>query len=56
MSKLTVFDHPVISHKLGYLRDKNTGGKDFRALVNEISMLMAYEVTRDLNTFTKDKG
>ena len=50
MSKLTVFDHPVISHKLGYLRDKNTGGKDFRALVNEISMLMAYEVTRDLKT------
>lgn len=50
MSKLTVFDHPVISHKLGYLRDKNTGGKDFRALTNEISMLMAYEVTRDLKT------
>ena len=50
MSKLTVFDHPVISHKLGYLRDKKTGGKDFRALVNEISMLMAYEVTRDLKT------
>ena len=50
MSKLTVFDHPVISHKLGYLRDKNTGGKDFRALINEISMLMAYEVTRDLKT------
>ena len=50
MSNLTVFDHPVISHKLGYLRDKNTGGKDFRALVNEISMLMAYEVTRDLKT------
>lgn len=50
MSKLTVFDHPVISHKLGYLRDKRTGSKDFRALVNEISMLMAYEVTRDLKT------
>ena len=50
MSKLTVFDHPVISHKLGYLRDKKTGGKDFRALVNEISMFMAYEVTRDLKT------
>lgn len=50
MSKLTVFNHPVISHKLGYLRDKRTGSKDFRALVNEISMLMAYEVTRDLKT------
>ena len=50
MSKLTVFDHPVISHKLGYLRDKNTGSKEFRALINEIAMLMAYEVTRDLKT------
>lgn len=50
MSKLTVFNHPVISHKLGYLRDKRTGSKDFRALVSEISMLMAYEVTRDLKT------
>lgn len=40
----------MISHKLGYLRDKRTGSKDFRALVNEISMLMAYEVTRDLKT------
>lgn len=50
MSKLTVFDHPVISHKLGYLRDERTGSKDFRDLVNEISMLMAYEVTRDLKT------
>lgn len=50
MSKLTVFDHPVISHKLGYLRDVNTGSKEFRALVNEISMLMAFEVMRDLKT------
>lgn len=50
MSKLTVFNHPVISHKLGYLRDKKTGSKDFRALTNEIAMLMAYEVTRDLKT------
>lgn len=50
MSKLTVFNHPVISHKLGYLRDERTGSKDFRDLVNEISMLMAYEVTRDLKT------
>ncbi len=49
MENVTVFDHPVITHKLTYLRDKNTGSKQFRDLVSEISMLMAYEVTRDLD-------
>lgn len=48
MSKVTVIDHPLIQHKLAILRDKNTGTKAFRELVNELSMLMAYEVTRDL--------
>jgi uracil phosphoribosyltransferase len=43
-----VLDHPLIQHKLTLLRDKNTGPKDFRDLVEEIAMLMAYEVTRDL--------
>jgi len=43
-----VFDHPLITHKLSLMRDKNTGPKEFRELLNEISMLMAYEVTRDL--------
>ena len=48
MSKLYVYDHPLILHKLSILRDKNTSVKDFRQLVNEISMLMCYEATRDL--------
>lgn len=45
---VTIFDHPLIQHKLSILRDKNTSSKDFRALVHEISMLMCYEATRDL--------
>lgn len=48
MSKVTVIDHPLILHKLTMMRDKNTDIKAFRDLVNEISLLMAYEVTRDL--------
>ena len=48
MSKVHVIDHPLIQHKLTFLRDKNTCSKDFRALLGEISMLMGYEVTRDL--------
>ncbi|MBF7096163.1 uracil phosphoribosyltransferase [Alkalibacter mobilis] len=48
MSKLIVMDHPLIVHKISMIRDKNTGAKEFRELVNEISMLMAYEATRDL--------
>ncbi|SRR5699024_1907769 len=48
MDNVTVFDHPVITHKLTILRNKETGSKDFRDLVSEIAMLMAYEVTRDL--------
>jgi len=41
-------DHPLIQHKVSLMRDKETGTKEFRELLNEISMLMAYEVTRDL--------
>jgi uracil phosphoribosyltransferase len=48
MSKVTVFDHPLIVHKLTIMRQKETGSKDFRELLSEISMLMAYEITRDL--------
>lgn len=48
MSKVTVIDHPLIQHKLTLIRDKNTGSKEFRELVKEVSMLMGYEVTRDL--------
>jgi len=52
MGKVHVFDHPLIQHKLSIMRDKNTGAKEFRALLDEISMLMVYEVTRDLPTET----
>ena len=45
---LTVLDHPLIQHKLAILRDKRTSTRDFKQLVNEIAMLMAYEVTKDL--------
>ncbi|EJP6473469.1 uracil phosphoribosyltransferase [Clostridium sp. FAM 1755] len=48
MSKVTQIAHPLILHKLALIRDKNTGSKDFRELVEEVAMLMAYEVTRDL--------
>ena len=48
MSKVCVFDHPLIQHKLSILRDKNTSVKEFRELVSEIAMLMCYEATRDL--------
>ncbi len=50
MSKVTEMKHPLISHKLAYIRSKDTGSKYFRELVEEVSMLMAYEVTRDLET------
>ncbi len=48
MANLYVFDHPLIQHKLTYIRDKSTGTKEFRELVDEVAMLMAYEITRDL--------
>jgi uracil phosphoribosyltransferase len=48
MSKVCVFDHPLIQHKLSVLRDKNTSVKEFRELISEIAMLMCYEATRDL--------
>jgi len=50
MSKVVVFDHPLIQHKLSIMRDKRTGTKEFRELLSEISMLMVFEVTRDLET------
>ncbi|RDI41575.1 uracil phosphoribosyltransferase [Falsibacillus pallidus] len=48
MGKVYVFDHPLIQHKLTYIRDLNTGTKEFRELVDEIATLMAFEITRDL--------
>ena len=49
MTKVSVMDHPLIQHKLGYIRDKNTSTKEFRELVDEVGMLMAYEITRELS-------
>ena len=48
MSNVYVMDHPLIQHKIGLLRREETGSRDFRALVEEIAMLMCYEATRDL--------
>ena len=48
MSTLNIINHPLITHKLSIMRDKETGSKDFRQLLDEISMLMGYELTRDL--------
>ena len=46
--QVKVIDHPLIQHKLTLIRDIRTGTKDFRELLEEIAMLMAYELTRDL--------
>lgn len=48
MSQLHIINHPMVQHKLSIMRKKETGSKDFRQLLTEISMLMGYEVTRDL--------
>ena len=48
MSNVYVMDHPLIQHKIGIIRRKETGSRDFRAMVGEIAMLMCYEATRDL--------
>lgn len=51
---ICVIDHPLVTHKLSCLRQKTTGSKEFRALVEEIAALMAYEATRDLPTSKQD--
>jgi uracil phosphoribosyltransferase len=48
MGRVHICDHPLIQHKLTYIRDENTTTKDFRALVDEVATLMVYEITRDL--------
>lgn len=48
MKNVTVLDHPLIKHKVTHIKDKNTGAKQFRELVEEVSTLMAYEVMRNL--------
>lgn len=46
--QVNIMSHPLIQHKVTLMRDKNTGSRDFRKLIEEISMLMGYEITRDL--------
>jgi uracil phosphoribosyltransferase len=52
--ELYVEKHPLILHKVSILRDKNTKQKEFRELVDEITLLLAYEATRDLATYSKE--
>ena len=48
MAKTVIMEHPLIRHKIGIIRRKETGSRDFRNLISEIAMLMCYEATRDL--------
>ena len=48
MEQIMVFNHPLIQHKISILRNKSTGTNEFRALIEEIAMLMGYEALRDL--------
>ena len=48
MAKVVIMDHPLIQHKIGYIRRVDPGTKDFRQTISEIAMLMCYEATRDL--------
>jgi len=54
MSKVHLLDHPLIQHKVTIMRDKNTKPMEFRNLLKEISMLMAYEITRDMPLIDKE--
>ncbi len=48
MSNVQIMDHPLIKHKISYIRQENVGSRDFRAVVGEIAALMCYEATRNL--------
>ena len=48
MGKVVVMNHPLISHKIGIIRKKETGTREFRDIISEIAMLLCYEATRDL--------
>lgn len=53
MSTLTILNHPLIDHKMSIIRNKETGGKEFRETVSEIGMLITYEVSRGFKTVPK---
>lgn len=50
MKNVNIINHPLVEHKLGFLRDKNTDSSEFRRIVAELSRFLAYEATKDLNT------
>ena len=50
MGRTVVMDHPLIAHKISYIRQENVGTKEFREVIGEIAQLMCYEATRDLKT------
>ena len=54
MKSVTVIDHPLVKHKLTIMRDKETSTKSFRQLLREISLLICYEATRDLELTMKE--
>ena len=54
MSNLVVIDHPLVAHKLSLMRDKTTPSAQFRTLLREISLLLGYELLRDLPTELRD--
>lgn len=51
-SNVTILEHPLIQHKMSFLRDKHTAAKEFRELVEEVALLLAYEVTRNLPVYS----
>ena len=53
MSKVIIMDHPLIQHKVGYIRRIETGTKDFRETISEIAALICYEATRELQDYGK---
>ena len=53
MGEVTLVDHPLVQHKLSLMRDVNTPSSTFRQLLREISMLLGFEITRDLPMGTK---
>ena len=54
MKNVFIFDHPLINHKIAILRDKNTGMKEFRELIEEITIIMTYESMRDVELIPVD--
>ena len=54
--QVNIIDHPLIQHKLTIMRKKETSSADFRKLLEEITMLMGYEATRDLNAVAERLG